>query len=296
MSDASWSKPPEENEADGGPPGDEAENQETTGSEGLTAPASPPPGRSNRWLLIGMLGVMVLVLGGVIGGLALYLTRDDGGGSGDYAIDLGDDDYDLVAMALRNADVPTGLGLTVRAEFDNEEWAQIFDETDVERYKAQFDAQKRVRNLVSVFAWMPGEPAKPGLALNVLSQSTLYETEEAAADAVAGAALCGLQVDQRAPVTEFEVPRLADQSAGFHIDSDTIVIDVDSITQEETNAKIIETVVCFRTGRVVHGVVQRAWDGSQDEALVIDLAREMLVHADNAFAGREDPIDPEPGS
>ncbi|MGE0572505.1 MAG: hypothetical protein AB7H85_18115 [Dehalococcoidia bacterium] len=290
MSDSSWSKPSDEGEPTGSAPDATEEAPDPS-----TPPVgSPAPGGSNRWLLISLLSVMVLVLGGVLAGLAIYLTRGDGGG-GDYAVDLGDDDYDLVAMALRNTDVPDGLGLTVRADFTNEEWALIFDETDIERYKSQFDAQKRVRNLVSVFAWMPGKPAKPGLALNVLSQSTLYETEEAAADAVAGSALCGLNVDSRAPVTDFKVPRIADQSAGFHIDSDTIVIDVDDITQEETNAKIIETVVCFRTGRVVHGVVQRAWDGSQDEELVIGLAKEMLIHADNAFEGKNDPVDPDPG-
>jgi len=237
---------------------------------------------------------MALALAAVIAGLAFYLLRDSGGG-GDYATGLGNDDYDLEAMALRNADLPQGLELTVRAAFDNEEWALITDEAEAERYQKQFDAQKRVRNLVSVFAWAPGKPAKPGMALNILSQSTLYETEEAASDALGGSALCGLNVDPAAPVSDFKVPRLADESAGFSVDSDTITIDVDSVTQEETVAKIIETVVCFRTGRVVHGVVQRAWDGSQDEALVIDLARDMLVHADKAFAGKEDPLDKEPG-
>ncbi len=297
MSDSQWSQPPRETEPPAGvSEQDLAATTEATDAVTEHAPEPPSSNRgSSRWLLISLLGVLVLVLGGVIAGLAIYLTRDSGGSGGDYGVDLGDEDFDLEAMALRNVDLPEGLELSVRAAFDNEEWALITDEADAERYQAQFEAQKRIRNLVSVFAWTAGKPAKPGLALNVLSQSTLYETEDAASEALAGSALCGLNVDQTAPVTDFDVPKLADESTGFHVDSDTITIDVDSVTQEETIAKIIETVVCFRTGRVVHGVVQRAWDGSQDEAFVIDLARDMLTHADNAFAGREDPIDPEPG-
>jgi len=296
MSDEPWSKPPEETSVEeAAPEGNESAASFEPGE--LTPPGeTPPPSRGNsRWLLFSLLGVMLLVLGGVIAALALYLTRDGGSGSGNFGANLGDDDYDLAAMALRNADVPEGLALTVRADFNNEEWALIFDDTDAERYQAQFDAQKRVRNLVSVFAWSPGKPAKPGLALNLLAQSTLYETEAAAEDAIAGSALCGLNEDPLAPVTDFKVPKLADQSAGFHVEADTITIDVDSVTQEETLAKIVETVVCFRTGRVVHGVVQRAWDGSQDEEFVIGLAKEMLGHAENAFKGKDDPIDPDPG-
>jgi hypothetical protein len=236
--------------------------------------------------------MMLLVLSALIAGLIAFVTRDDDEAQ-DYPVSLANDDYDLAAMAIRNRDTPAGLELVGSLGFDNTDWAILLDEADPEPRLAQLEAQQRVRNHVSVFAWEPGGSARLGEVLNLLSQSTLYETEEAAAEAIRGSALCGLNIPLTSPVEDFSVPTIADQSVGFYVEADTVVIDVDEVTQEQTVARIIETVVCFRTGRIVHGVVQRAWDGSQDPNFVIGLARDMLTHVDNSFAGVDDPLDTE---
>ena len=52
--------------------------------------------------------------------------------------------------------------------------------------------------------------------------------------------------------------------------------------------------ICFRTGRIVHGVVQSALDGAQDIGLVVNMAQAMLTQVDNTFAGTPDPLDEPP--
>jgi hypothetical protein len=263
----------------------------SSGPEPSPHPA-PPRRDSSGSTVIAILGMMLLVLSALIAGLIAFVTQDDDGGQ-DYPVNLDNDDYDLAAMAIRNRDTPAGLELVGSLGFDNTDWAILLDEADPEPRLAQLEAQQRVRNHVSVFSWEPGGSARLGEVLNLLSQSTLYETEEAAAEAIRGSALCGLNIPLTSPVEDFDVPTIADQSVGFYVEADTVVIDVDEVTQEQTVARIIETVVCFRTGRVVHGVVQRAWDGSQDPNFVIGLARDMLTHVDNTFGGVDDPLDTE---
>jgi hypothetical protein len=221
---------------------------------------------------------MLLVLSALIAGLVAFVTADSGT---EYPLRLANDDYDLAAMALRERDLPAGLVLAGKIEFDNEEWAMIIDDVDPESRIRQLEAQRRVRNHVTIFAWPEGGTFHLAKTLSVIAQSTLYETEAAARDSVAG--LCGLRLDERLPVDEFPVPRIGQDAVGFFVTSTDPQI-----------GKSIETVFCFRTGRVVHGIVQNALDGAQDMRLVVNLARRMLVRVENVFAGRPDPVDDDP--
>ena len=239
--------------------------------------------RASRAPLLAMMGVLVLVLLGLAGGLAWYLLRDDSSGAA-YATDKPNDSYDLESMQLRNKDLPENMVRKSRNDaltFTNQEWAQLLSPSDPARKESQLTAQKRVRNLVSVFGWDDPDNARIGQAISFLSESTLYETEEAAkADTNR---LCGLRIDEKDPLKEFKAPRLGDQSVGFTVTS--------------TNASIgksIETVVCFRTGRIVHGVIQTSFLGSENQALVVSLAKRMLAQVDKTFSGKPNPKDEEP--
>jgi hypothetical protein len=275
-------------------PGDDA----ATASEGMpggpeeeTPPpadtAGPPPTAphhrdSSGSAAIAILGMMLLVLSGLVVALVVYVTGDNGER---YPTGLANDEYDLAAMALRQRDVPRGMELAGKIEFNNDEWAAILDSVDPESRIPQLRAQQRVRNHISVFAWPDGGTAHLAQTLNLLAQSTLYETEAAAREAIVGAALCGLRLPETSPIEDFVVPRIGDESVGFFVISNDPDIGIS-----------IETVVCFRTGRIVHGIVQSALDGAHDIALTVRLAQKMLTQVERTFAGNPDPVDPDPNA
>jgi hypothetical protein len=250
-------------------------------------PGAPPPPAQRRArfslpLLLSLLGAMVILLGGLIAGLLLLVLNDGDGGSDNYPSDIGDDEFDLEAMSLRMDDLPEGLALGARNEFDNLQWAlNVIGEADpdpaeVERRESQLDSRKRIRGVLSVFFWRDEDVARPGDLLNVFSQSTLYESDEAAQSDLGE--LCGLDVDETRPPEPFDVPDLGDEAVGFSLPS----IYYGTAT---------DTVVCFRTGRVVHGVVQIAFRGSEDPKLTVELAKRMLERVEHAFDGEPDPLD-----
>lgn len=194
-------------------------------------------------------------------------------GSDGYPVDLGDDEYALDQMLLRQSDIPfdmTGFGIQ---EFENEDWAFAFNADDPELTEAQLDARKRITNALIVYGWdNPIEHlAQPRL---ISAQSTLYEDEEAAIASLAG--FCGLPVDAAtAPdVTEFEVGDIADGSLGLFL-----------LQRDPDFGEIFDTVVCFRTGRVVHAISQTGLAGSEDVALGVRLANRMLEHVDEILTG-----------
>ena len=84
--------------------------------------------------------------------------------------------------------------------------------------------------------------------------------------------MCGIQANEKDPVTEFKVSKIGDQSAGFYM-----------VGSLQDFGDLIETTVCFRTGRIVHAVIQQGLDGTQDIALSVRLAHKMLAHVDDAF-------------
>jgi len=209
----------------------------------------------------------------------VLLAACGGDGGPDYATDWGDDEYDLEAMSLREADLPEGYLEQDRVEFTNEEWAEILDEVDPEAKLRQLDAMGRVRNMITIFSWeQPLEHL--GRPYQFSSHSTLFETAELASASINK--FCDLPIDETNPREDLAVPKLGDQSTGFSISEDL-----------ENFGESIDTVVCFRTGRVVHAVVQSGLEGTHNPELSIELARKMLRNIDAYFKGEPLPEDSE---
>lgn len=180
----------------------------------------------------------------------------------------GDSEYDLKAMALTAADLPAGfteqdLG---EGEFDNAAWAEFYGVDDVDAKKAQLDAQKRVRSRVSTF-----QPAELGRLFRITAISTLYEDEKSASDSALKFA-CGLPIDDKEPLAPFAVPTIGQAANGFFVD-----------TQTETGLHLIDTTICFQTGRVIHSIQQTGLPGTEDVALAVRLAQRMNEHVDAYF-------------
>ncbi|MCK9519098.1 MAG: J domain-containing protein [Dehalococcoidia bacterium] len=249
--------------------------------DALTPPSAAvpaPPGDSagpNRSLLAAMVGLIFLALAVSAGIVGWALTQDDDGSG--YPTGGSDEEFDLEAMQLRNTDLPTGIRRAEGDEFDNAEWALLVAPDDPESTQNQLNAQGRVRNQVSYFTW--DNPVQHlGEVLSVTSQSTLYTDEGNAQQSIRG--LCGLLLDERHPLTEFAVPGLGDEATGFQVRQ-----------PNETFGATLETVICFRTGRVVHAVSQSGLQGTADIGLSVRLAERMLRRVDQAFDGNPAPLD-----
>jgi hypothetical protein len=160
-------------------------------------------------------------------------------------------------------------------DFDNDQWAQVTGADDPEGKKAQLDAQGRLRGHVSLFT-RDDPSTQLAKALSITSQSTLYTDEKAAEESTHS--LCGLLVDETGPVEAFAVPDLGDESTGFFV-----------TTVGNGSGTSVDTTICFRTGRIVHAVVQTGFNGSQDVALSVRLAQRMLAHVNDAFDGKAPP-------
>lgn len=205
----------------------------------------------------------------VLGLLAALVLA--GCGNDRYATGLTDDAYPLRAMLLTLDDIPFAMQEVVVDEFDNEEWAAGFETEDPVAKRRQLEAQGRIRNALAVFAWeSPIEHL--GSPRIITTQSTLYEDVDAARASLQG--ICGLPFDDAtiADLREFPVKGIGDESVGLFL-----------VNRAEIGA-IIDTIVCFRTGRVVHAVTQNGLEGTEDVALAVRLARRMLEHVDRAFA------------
>jgi len=191
----------------------------------------------------------------------------------------GDADYDLKAMALSVGELPAGfkeqqLG---EVEFDNAAWAEFYGVDDVEAKQAQLDAQKRVRSRVSTF-----QPAQLGKLFRISAISTLYENPQSASDSVTKFA-CGLPIDDKEPLSPFSVPKIGQQANGFFVDTET-----------ESGLRLIDTTICFRTGRIVHSIQQTGLPGTEDVALAVRLAEKMNEHVNAFFDGRTEAATPKP--
>lgn len=207
---------------------------------------------------------------------ALIAVAGCGGGRASYPADLPDEAHDLEAMALRDEDMPeVGLKRRFADFFNNEEWAAVFEnivgDTAAEQKRVQLEAQGRLRGYVAAFSW--DEPVRHlGKVQSIESTSTLYRDVAAASEAIRRSA-CGLLISDAEQLEPFDVPHLGDEAAGFF-----------RYQEEEPLGTFVETVVCFRTGRVVHAVTQGGLDGTQRVELSIELARKMLVRVNEAFA------------
>jgi hypothetical protein len=213
-------------------------------------------------------------------GVLLLLATAACGNGKTYTSAKGDDQYDLGAMALRTEDVPAGLEEVPLDDhnFDNERWAGLFGQEDPANKQKQLEAQGRLTGFVTAFS-------TPQLAkvLAVTSVSTLY-TNAAAAKESAEKYACGVPLDDKAPTTDFAVPKLGDGANGF--------------LAEEIQGQgqtVMQTTFCFRTGRILHAVQQTSIPGTEDIALSVRLAQRMLQHVDDAFDGKTTPTPADPG-
>jgi hypothetical protein len=201
-----------------------------------------------------------------------------------YNTSKGDDQYDLEAMLLRNADLPVGMVEQQTLGFDNQDWAQTTSD-DPEKQATILDQQQRIRNQVAVYARQ--DSSQLGRVFRVTSQSTLYKDGTSAAAALTNPmAACGTQPPAAKEIAEdFAVPKIGEQSIGFILSRDN-ARDPDTGQQ---SPKFVETTVCFRTGRIVHAVTQLALDGAEDVQFSVRLAQRMLVRVENTLDGKPDP-------
>lgn len=183
----------------------------------------------------------------------------------------GDDEYDLAAMALTEADMPEGFSQEDlgEAEFTNEQWAEFFGVDDVEAKLAQLEAQNRIRSHVTSF-----QPAELGRIFNVTVFSTVYQTD---ADAIASSErfACGLPIDDKQPLEPFSVPTIGNDSNGFFVSNTS-----------QGGLRLVDTTICFRTGRLVHAIQQTGLPGTEDIALAVRLAQKMESHVNDTFDGK----------
>lgn len=194
--------------------------------------------------------------------------------SGDsYDTGRGDDDIDLAQMALSAGDIPFAMEAQKlpRSSFTNDEWADLLSRSDPtiepDRKKTQLEAQGRIRNEVTIFAWN-NVVAHLGRPRTFESHSTLYVDPKAAASALRESA-CGLPIKDNERLEPFRVSGIGEESIGFTSAEDL-----------ETIGKSIDVVVCFRTGRIVHAIVQSGLEGTQDVGLSVRLAEKMLKRID----------------
>ncbi len=256
-------------------PGESPDNSGTAATPSADGAGSPQ--NRTQALAIGLGAIAVAILAVGIVAVALLL-RDD---SDHYSTALGDDAYDLQAMVLVSSDMPVGIQKLQEKGFDNEEWSQIFDTDNPELKKNQLDAQGRLRNQVAYFSWdQPMEHL--GHPISVTTQSTLY-VDAKAADKAAKQFACGLLVADKDPIDEFKVPKIGDQSVGFFVSQ-----------QQQNFGKTVDTAVCFRTGRILHAVVQSGLEGTEDVALSVKLAEKMLARVNAVFAGKPLPTETPP--
>lgn len=252
-------------------------------------PSPPPPANGvSKPLLAALLGVVFLALA-VSGGLiAFALNRDDGA---DYRTDLGEGEYDLASMQLRNADLPPGMILLASAEASNEDWATGFIEEgeDPAPVVRQLEALGRLRGYRSVYSWE--DPSQhPGESLFVTSLSTLYTDERAARESMGGTNYCSVPVDPNdlsGEITEFPLSGLGENAVGYQI---AHPIPIATGVYE----RFVETVVCFRTGSVLHVVWQSSLSGGVDIGGTYRLAKTMNERVDETFDGRPTPVDTPP--
>jgi len=225
------------------------------------------------------LGAMVAVLAGGCDTLGLGGDDDGDGGSRDYTTDFDDGALNLEAMALTDGDMPErGLQRLVGDTFTNEEWANAFEAqvplADSAQKQVQLDAQGRVLGYLALFTW--DEPIQHlGRTQQIESHSVIYIDEDAASNAMKFHA-CGLLIADDQQLDQFEVPKLATESTGFFFE-----------TTIDPLGKFVDTVICFRTGRVLHAIVANGLDGTQDSEINIALARRMLSYVNAAFDGEE---------
>ncbi len=194
----------------------------------------------------------------------------------EFATELPDDAYPLEDMLLDLDDLPLRMDDQNTNTFDNGDWAQLFDVDDLRGKVNQLEARGRINAAVREFSWTSAFPLAGPWFITV--QSTLYTDVDAARDSLS--LFCGTVTDERTAtdVSEFWVADIGDGVQGLILGE-----------QVEGPGRIVETIVCFRTGRVVHAVLLQGLDGSEDIALSVRIARRMYEHVSAVFEDIEPP-------
>lgn len=195
----------------------------------------------------------------------------------DFATDLTDEAYPLEDMLLDIDQLPVPFENATTSTFNNEAWAPLFNVEDLRGKVNQLEARGRINAAVREFTWNEPFTHLGGPAILTV-QSTLYADVEAAEDSMG--LFCGALIDERSAtdVTEFWVANIGDGVQGFVHGEQTAEI-----------GRLVETVVCFRTGRVVHAVLSNGLEGTEDIALNVRIARRMYEHVRAVFAELEPP-------
>jgi hypothetical protein len=220
--------------------------------------------------------VSVLVLGA-----ALLFSACSSGPK--YATNKSDDSYDLQAMSLAEEDLPAGYLQQDARIFNNQDWAAVMPPgDDPQGIQNKLDAEGRLSGAAAIFSWdNPSEHL--GRPYQIATQSTLYSTAAEASKALQQY-FCDVLIDPTSPqITDFKVTGIGDEAVGFM-----------STTTVQGFGDSIDTAVCFRTGRILHAVIQSGLDGTPDVALDVRLAQKMLSRVDDALAGRTAPSTPTP--
>lgn len=245
------------------------------------APAPAPSGGGSKKLMFVLAGVIFILIALVAGGLGYIMLSGDDGET--YPLDLPDDQYDLAAMGLEEADMPEGMvinqpiqeelafGQVVGEgiEFSNEDWAQVLDQEDPEAKARQLDALGRIRNHVRFFE---AQPLRYGYPVQYSTQSTLFTDVDSAVESLRTD--CDTVQDPTLSVTDIEIRKIGDGSTAFSV-----------LTPTDEVGNIIETVVCFRTGRIVHSISQQGFEGTERLEVQLGLADKMLDNVEASFSG-----------
>ncbi len=195
----------------------------------------------------------------------------------EFATELPDDAYPLEDMLLTLDDLPIALENETTNTFDNGDWAQLFGVDNLRAKVNQLEARGRINAAVREFSWNEPFTHLGGPAL-ITIQSTLYADVEAAEDSMS--LFCGTLVDERTAtdVTEFWIADIGDGVQGLILGDQT-----------EEIGRLVETIACFRTGRVVHAVLLNGLEGTEDIALTVRIARRMYEHVSAVFEDIEPP-------
>ncbi len=190
---------------------------------------------------------------------------------------LPDEAYPLEAMLLPLADLPIQMESKETLTFANEEWASLFDVDELEGKISQLESRGRINGALRTFGW-ENEVMHLGEGALIRVQSTLYRSVESASASLS--LFCGTLVDESTAtdVTEFTVGAIGDGSQGLLVGQ-----------RFDNIGRFVETIVCFRTGRVVHAVTQSGLNGTEDIALTVRTARRMHEHVRSVLGAIEWP-------
>jgi hypothetical protein len=217
---------------------------------------------------------MVLRLSALLLGALVLLAAAACSDGRSYSTTRPDKDYDLAAMALTAEEMPAGLtpAVLTQHEYANADWvttlrgAQILDPSgDEKTQEKQLDDEGRIRSWVSVY-----QPGGLQRIIGVTTVSTLYRSANAAQTAMEKQ-LCGLPLSSAQETAPLAVPVLADASTGF---------------QTVASGGLVDSTLCFRTGRILHAIQETNVPGTEDFGALVQMGENMVQRVNGVFDGK----------